>query len=438
MPNKVRVDICDLRKLKVGGDLSFEEEICIAKRCVDPAYFAESKDILVQKGLWDFLLEDIKTVDFKGDFKYLFDEEKAKTEQFEINLVQGRELQKMNLPPIVYPVENLIPEGYTVASAPFKFGKSWLALEMCLAIAQGSDFLGQKTTKGSAVYMALEDCDKFAQERLNMVLEGREAPEGFYYIYDQVPSLDDDFVGYLNQLYKMLPDLKLVVIDVLAFVEYQAKRGESAYKCDYRTGTALKRWADEHSTAVMAITHTTKMIHPNDVFMNTTGTNGVTGSADAILTIAKESRTDKDGILAITGRRVREKYFKVHLRDGYIWETDGEVDPDGMKESSKQQEFEERLAEYRVSEIRKAVIKIADAGIDEELSSRDLLERARQNDIYLLNTPKEVGGFVCKYQNFFMTEDGIKVYIRKRGTASNVYKFVVWERAGDDIPFKGA
>lgn len=362
------------------------------------------------------------------------EEQQADNKQrFDVQLVSGRDLQKMDLPPIIYPIENMIPQGYTVGSAPFKYGKSWLALEMCLAIAQGADFLGQKTTKGASVYLALEDCDRFAKERLNMVLNGAEAPEGFYYIYENVPTLDDGFIAYLNQLYSMVPDIKLVVIDVLAIIEYQAKRGETAYKCDYRTGTALKQWADDHNTSVLAITHTTKMVHPNDIFMNTTGTSGVTGSADAILTIAKENRTDKDAVLAITGRRVREKYFKVHLKDGYIWETEGEVDPKTMKVDAEKQEKEARLYEYKTSEIRKAVLKIANAEDQKEMSSRDILDKARKHDIYLMCEPKELGSFITKYQNYFFNEDGIKVFIQKRGTASNIYKFVVWEKADEEV-----
>lgn len=353
--------------------------------------------------------------------------------KFDIQLVSGRELQKMDLPPIIYPIENMIPQGYTVASAPFKYGKSWLALEMCLAVAAGNTFLGQKTTKGAAIYLALEDCDRFAKERLNMVLAGAEAPKGFYYIYNQVPTLDDGFIEFLNQIYSMIPNIKLVVIDVLAYIEHQAKRGESAYKCDYRTGTALKTWADIHNTSVLAITHTTKMLHPNDVFMNTTGTSGVTGSADAILTIAKEKRTDKDALLAITGRRVREKYFKVHLKDGYIWETEGEVNPDTMQVETAKREQETRLYEYRTSEIRKAIIDIANSGKEAEFTSREIIETAREHEHYLLNTPKEVGGFICKFQNHLYSEDGVKVFIRKRGLGSNVYKFVVWEKVSDEV-----
>lgn len=353
--------------------------------------------------------------------------------EFDIRLVSGRELQEKDLPPIIYPVGNMVPQGYTVVSAPFKYGKSWLALEMCLAVAGGTDFLGQPTTKGTAVYFALEDCDQFAQERLNMVLEGKQAPEGFYYIYDGVPTLDDDLLGYLNQLYKMLPDLKLVVIDILAKVEYQASKNESAYKCDYRTGGALKQWADDHLISVIAITHTTKMVHPNDVFMNTIGSSGVSGSADALLTIAKEKRTDKDAILAITGRRVREKYFRVHLKDGYIWENDGEVDPSTMQADQAKQEREERLKEYMESPIRMALIKIADMGIDKELSANEIIDEVREQDIYLLNTAAEIGLFIHKYQNYLFTEDGVKVYKRSRGTGSNLYKISSWEPADDDV-----
>lgn len=365
---------------------------------------------------------------------------KEPPKQFDIKLVPGRELQAANLPPIEYPIVGMIPQGYTVASAPFKYGKSWLALEMCLAVADGVEFLGQQTTKGSTVYFALEDCDQFAQERLNIVLSGREAPEGFYYIMEGVPTLDDGLIDYLNQLYEKVSNLKLVVIDILAKVECQPKRGESAYKCDYRTGGALKKWADDHLTSLIAITHTTKMVHPNDIFMNTTGSSGVSGAADALITIAKENRTDKDALLAITGRRVREKYFKVHLKDGYLWETDGEVDPATMQADQAKQEQEERLEEYRGSDIRKAIIKIADANAKEELSSRDIIDRARESDIHLLNTPKEIGGFICKYQNYLFVEDNIKVYIRKRGTASNVYKFIVWNQVDDEAetPFDHA
>ena len=349
--------------------------------------------------------------------------------RYDIKLVSGRELQKATLPPIVYPVDGMIPEGYTVFSAPFKYGKSWFALELCLAVAEGSSFLGMNTQQGAAVYFALEDCDKFAQERLNIVLQGRESPKDFYYIYEKVPDLDDGFVEYMTLLHDKLPNLKVIVIDILAKIEYQEKKGESAYKRDYRTGSALKGWADKHQVSVIAVTHTTKHVYPDDVFMNTTGTNGVTGSADALLTIAKKNRTEKDGILAITGRRVREKYLQVHLSENCIWINDGEADPETMKVDKEKKEQEDLRNEYLKSDIRKAVIRIADQGTDENLRAREIIEEARKYDIYILETAKSVGLFLHKNQNRFTVEDNVRVQISDHGTGSKTYLFKKWNPA---------
>ena len=54
-------------------------------------------------------------------------------------------------------VDRLLAPGlYILAGAP-KVGKSWLVLDLCLSVAEGRDFLGQRTEKGQVVYLALED-----------------------------------------------------------------------------------------------------------------------------------------------------------------------------------------------------------------------------------------------------------------------------------------
>lgn len=372
------------------------------------------------------------------EYRKFYEDRDGKEEKrhFDIKLVSGRELQKMNLPPIVYPVGEMIPEGYTVFSAPFKYGKSWFVLEMCLAISEGNSFIGSDTQKGASVYMALEDCNKFAQERLNIALQGREAPEGFYYIYESVPTLDDGFIAYLDQLYEMIPNLKLIVIDVLAKIEYQPKRGESAYKCDYRTGGDLKKWADGHQVSIIAVTHTTKHIYPDDVFMNTSGTNGVTGSADAILTIAKKNRAAKEGVLAITGRRVREKYLQVELKDGWRWISDGEVDPETMKTDEEAREQAALKDEYLNSPIREAVIQIAERGENTPMCASSVKDKAREYNLYLLDTAKAIGLFLHKHQNRFTVEDGVKVEIIKNGSGATRYRFQVWDAADEETKNK--
>lgn len=69
----------------------------------------------------------------------------------------ARELSEMELPPIRHVVEGLLPMGMGVLVAKPKLGKSWMVLDLCLAVAQGEPFLGFPTRQHGTLYLALED-----------------------------------------------------------------------------------------------------------------------------------------------------------------------------------------------------------------------------------------------------------------------------------------
>lgn len=340
-------------------------------------------------------------------------------EEASFQIISAAKLSKEPLPPIRYAVANMVPEGGTVLSGDFKAGKSWLVLEMCMAVSRGDRFLGFETHKGSTVYFALEDCDKFAQERINM-LPGN-IPDNFYYIF-QARTLDDGLLDMLDSIYEQIEDVRMIVIDTLAFIEFQPKRGESAYKKDYRTGSTLKKWADAKGISVVVVTHTTKVRHMEDPFMNTSGTNGVTAAADSIITLVKEKRSDQFATLAITGRRVRESFHRIQMDEHCVWQNMGTLSSDGT-ENLKQEE-ERRI--FEASDIRKAVLKVADQG-DFRGKARDLKEAAEEIGIYLLEDAKEIGGFLHRYQNYFIRFENVKVTIISNGNAPKIYKIQVWE-----------
>lgn len=341
-------------------------------------------------------------------------------EEASFQIISAAKLSKEPLPPIRYAIENMIPEGETVISAPFKSGKSWLVMEMCMAVSRGEQFMGFKTQKGSTVYFALEDCDKFAQERINM-LPG-DVPDNFYYIF-QARTLDDGLLDMLDSIYEQIEDVRMIVIDTLAFIEFQPKRGESAYKTDYRTGSTLKKWADAKGISIVVVTHTTKVRHMEDPFMNTSGTNGVTAAADSIITIVKEKRSDQFATLAVTGRRVRESFHRIQMDEHCVWQNMGTLSSDGT-ENLKQEE-ERRI--FEASDIRKAVLEVADQG-DFRGKARDLKEAAEEIGIYLLEDAKEIGGFLHRYQNYFIRFENVKVTIISNGNAPKIYKIQVWEK----------
>ena len=50
----------------------------------------------------------------------------------------------------------MYPGLYILAGAP-KIGKSWLALDLCMSVANGEKFLKHDTNTGQVLYLSLED-----------------------------------------------------------------------------------------------------------------------------------------------------------------------------------------------------------------------------------------------------------------------------------------
>lgn len=310
-----------------------------------------------------------------------------------MKLLGSVELGGREMTPIRYAVEGMIPEGYTVLSAAQKTGKSWLAQQMCLAVAQGKDFLGRRTTKGVAIYIALEDCEKFAQDRQNVI--GTHGAEGFMYVFD-APPMDMGFITELDDLTKDIDDLRLIVIDVLRNIEFQPQPRESAIHCEYRTGRELKKWADKRGVSIVAITHNRKADH-DDPFNKISGTVGVTASADSIVMISKE-RYSSEAVMAITGRRVMTSLTRLRLTESCIWEV---IDGD----------------EYKNSNIRKAILAVDS---EDFLSAKQIIQNALEKNIEV-SSSKALGSFLIKYKERFK-EDGVEIEVKLRGSGSKLYR----------------
>lgn len=349
-----------------------------------------------------------------------------------LNIISASDLQQMAFPDTYYAVIGMIPEGETVIAAPPKTGKSWLMLAMCLAVAKGEPFLGFETNKSDTLYLALEDGDKFEQERLNIVCP-ENAPSNFHFIFDNVLHLNEGFLLQLDQIFEKLPDLKLVVIDTLNFIQYHPGKGESAYSCDYRTGRDLKAYAEKRGIAIVVVTHTTKMLHAEDEMMNVSGTNGVTGAADAVVVLSKEHRTDLDAKMFITGRKVRQSMHEIKFNDqACIWEYKGVADI-GDKDQRERREREEK---YFSSKIRDVVLLIATT-TDKFWRGRAnaLIDEATRLNVGLTESNKEIGGFLNSMQGMFLEYDRVKVEKIKNGTGPYIYK--IYKQLSEDEVFDG-
>lgn len=348
-----------------------------------------------------------------------------------LTAISAYDLQNKEFEERYYAVQGMIPEGETVIAAPPKTGKSWLMLDMCLKVAEGKTFLGFDTKQSDTLYLALEDGDSFEQERLNIVTGGATAPKNFHFVFSNVMPMNEGFLLQLEELLKAFPKIKVVVIDTLQFVKYRQGKSESAYECDYRTGRDLKEFAEKKHLAVVVVTHTTKMIHIEDEMSNVSGTNGVTGAADAVVVLSKENRTDKEARLFITGRKVRQSMHSIKFDDSRCqWDYMGEAE---ITDKDKR-ETEERDLLYSNSNIRAAVVTLAQ-NIQEPWKGRasNIIEVAAQYGIGLRETNKEIGGFLNKMQGLFMNEDNILIEKINNGTGPWIYK--IYPQKEYEVPF---
>lgn len=72
-------------------------------------------------------------------------------------------------------VEGLLKPGLYTLNGDQKVGKSILALTMAISIAVGEKFLGEfSTTKGTVIYLSLEDGQALMKEKLERMLGTRK------------------------------------------------------------------------------------------------------------------------------------------------------------------------------------------------------------------------------------------------------------------------
>jgi len=225
-------------------------------------------------------------------------------------IMTARALQKADLPSIRFIVAEILPQGLALLTAPSKYGKSWLTLDLCLSVAEGEPFLGFNTEKCGVFYLALEDSYRRLKKRMNSILKDRIAPECFSYAIN-APTLDNGLDVYLRQYIKEHPETGLIAIDVLQKVRSLTRQSNNPYAAEYADLSILKNIADEFNIVILVLHHNRKMTDGSDPFNMISGTMAIMGTSDVSIVLHREKRTDEETTLSITGRDVEEHDYKI-------------------------------------------------------------------------------------------------------------------------------
>lgn len=333
-----------------------------------------------------------------------------------LETITAADLQQKDIPPIRFIVNNLLSVGLNILASPPKYGKSWMMLALCLAVASGGRFLGYTTNQCGCLYLALEDSQRRLKTRMDKLLAGKTAPTGFHFA-TMADTIDNGLFDQLEGFLKMHPDTGLIVIDTLQRVRGAAHGKEGAYAADYREVGALKAFADSHNVALLLVHHLRKMKDDGDPFNMISGTNGIMGAADATLVLTKEKRGDSNATLSVVGRDIESSDTVLQFnKDTCYWENLG--DTDWFAEQQARQEYQESPI---IRTIKKLLEQSPEGWIG---TAQQLLEAGRFiSRTSLAPSPRDLSGKLKGLSKSLLDYDGI-VYERKsNGSGGGKHSF---------------
>jgi hypothetical protein len=283
----------------------------------------------------------------------------------------AEQLRVMKFEPIFWIVPEIVPaEGVTLLCSRPKFGKSWLAYDLCIGSTMDRCVLGTiKPTQGDVLYLALEDSKRRLQRRMTKLLPtfSGKWPEKLT-ITTEWRRLHE---GGLDDIRAWHEDAKakggkpiLVVIDVLAKVR-KPTGNKPIYEADYEALSGLCELARELNIAIVVVHHTRKMA-ADDLMETVNGSYGTTGAVDTVLVMA--SSKAGGAVLDIRGRDVESAELAIQFnKDSCRWTVLGAA------------------AEVQQSDQRKAIIAaLTDSGEPMRINELAAATGMKRNPLELL------------------------------------------------------
>lgn len=214
-------------------------------------------------------------------------------------------LQRMSFPPVRYIVPGYLPEGLTILAGRPKIGKSWAALGIAVAVAQGGLAFGSiQCEPGDVLYGALEDNLRRLKYRLSKVCAYADRWPERLQLRTDAPIMDENGVQELERWADSVANPRLIILDTFARVRRHTDNRDSTYESDYRAVESLHRFANERGLGVGLVHHVRKM-GSDDPLDTVSGSTGFTGAADAVLVLTRD-KSSADAILYGRGRDIPE------------------------------------------------------------------------------------------------------------------------------------
>ncbi len=240
-------------------------------------------------------------------------------------LITAAELQSKQFKPVRIILPRLIPEGVSIVAGKPKVGKSWLALDVCLAVADENRFVlgDMKPVHGDVLYLALEDNERRLKWRVDKIVQSGKWPSRLE-IHTEWRRIDQGGLDDIGAWIQSKERPRLVWIDTLPKIRPVFAKGEQAYAADYRAIEGIQKLCGEHGVGAVLNCHLRKAVSEDDPFDDVSGTLGLTGAADTIIVMKRHAGMVK---IFVRGRDIEEAELAAEFnRETCRWRIVGEAE----------------------------------------------------------------------------------------------------------------
>lgn len=249
------------------------------------------------------------------------------------------DLYQTEFPEQRFTIPGILPTGLAALGARPKIGKSWMGLQLSVAVGTGGEFFGQACDQGRVLYLAFEDSPR----RMKMRLQKQQAPIhanitfGFAW-RSLIGEGTADLIAAIER-----DHYSLIVIDTLARALGFVDPNKQA-EMNLHLGV-LQRIAVDRDITILLIDHHRKGngSGDGDVIDDLIGATSKSGVLDVALGLYR-SRGERNAKLKITGRDIEERELALQFeRETGKWDCLG--DSETIVSSEQEEEILEAVAQ---------------------------------------------------------------------------------------------
>ena len=233
--------------------------------------------------------------------------------------ITAAQLEKKIYRPIRWTVPDYIPEGLTLLGGPPKIGKSWMVLDIGLAVATGGYAFSEiQCPQGDVLYLALEDGERRLKRRMRK-LKKNDWPDNLTF-HTEWPLMGQGAEEAIETWLKETGNPKLVVLDNLTTLKPRVAK--ASQQSDYDAVAPLQKLVKRFpGVSMISVAHTRKGLNDENPMDEIAGTNGLGAGVD----LPTVMRCRNGQVLWYGRGRDAEGFHKVIEFEDFRWNIVGDV-----------------------------------------------------------------------------------------------------------------